>query len=73
MSDKLKEKADELTEVLKQELGGIELDVLSNYTLADAIREGCKVSSQERNWGDGDNACAISAIMIAAEARGYEV
>jgi hypothetical protein len=73
MSDKLKEKADELTEVLKDELGSIELDVLSNYTLADAIREGCKVSDQERNWGDGDTACAISAIMIAAEARGYTV
>jgi hypothetical protein len=69
--DKLKEKAEELEEALKKELGEVELNVLSSYTLADAIREGCKVSDQAYEWGDGDNACAISAIMIAAEARGY--
>ena len=69
--DKLREKADELTDVLKAELGGIELDVLSNYTIADAIREGSKVSDQAHDWGTGDTACAISAAYIAAEARGY--
>ena len=69
--NKIQEKADELTETLRSELGEIEMGVLTNYTLADAIREGCKVSEQAHNWGDGDTACALSAAVIAAHARGF--
>ena len=42
-----------------------------NYRLSDAIREGSKVSAQAVGWGDGENACALHAAVIAAEARGY--
>lgn len=64
-------KVDTNIERLKQELSDIELDVLTGYTLADAIREGCSVSKQAYNWGDGDTACALSAAYMAARARGY--
>jgi len=59
---------------LRRMLGEIELDVLTSYTLADAIREGGRVTDQAvGTWGAGDNACAMSAAVIAAEARGYYV
>jgi hypothetical protein len=64
-------KIDEKSEELKSMLGEIEMDVLTNYTLADAIREGCKVSTQEYGWGDGETACALTAAVIACKARGY--
>lgn len=67
---KIDEKAQELSEQLKSELGEIELRTME-YTLADAIREGCSVSEQAYNWGDGDTACALTAAVIAAKARGY--
>jgi hypothetical protein len=68
---KLDEKTAELEAVLKEELREIEIGVLTGYTLADAIREGCKVSDQAYTWGDGDTACALSAAVIAAKTRGY--
>ncbi len=58
-------------ERLKAELGEIELNVLTKFTLADAIREGSTVSTQERNWGYGNSACALSAAAISAATRGY--
>lgn len=58
-------------EQLRADLGGIELNVLTSYTLADAIREGARVTSQEYGWGADDTACALSAGAIAARARGY--
>lgn len=67
----LDRKALELSEQLQAELGAIELDVTTSYTLADAIREGGLVSKQARGWGNGDNACALSAAVIAAKARDY--
>lgn len=63
-------KATELSENLKKELGEIELRTME-YTLADAIREGSSVSEQAFNWGDGESACALTAAVIAAKARGY--
>lgn len=68
---KIDEKAAELE--MLQELGEIELKVIGNYTLADAIREGCHVTTQAYNWGsaDAENACALSAGVIAARRRGY--
>lgn len=58
-------------ETLRSMLGAIELDVVTSYTLADAIREGGTVTTQAYNWGSGDTACALSAARIAATARGY--
>lgn len=48
-----------------------ELDVLTSYTLGDAIREGASVTEQAHGWGSGGNACALSAARLAAKARGY--
>ena len=69
------DKARELQEVLDAEtqaaLGKIELDVLTApYSLADAIRDGIKVSDKTRGWGQGNMACALSAAAIAAKAKG---
>lgn len=64
-------KIDDKAEELKQVLGEIEMDVLTSYTLADAIREGCLVSEQEYGWGTGETACALSSAVIAARSRGY--
>lgn len=57
---------------MRDELALIEEKVLTNYTLADAIRDGSTVTSQSQGWGDGDReACALSAAVVAATARGY--
>lgn len=53
------------------ELQAKELEVLTSYTLADAIREGSSVTNQAYGWGSGGNACALSAARLAAKARGY--
>jgi len=69
------DKAKELQEILDAEtqsaLGEIELAVLTApYTLADAIRDGIKVSEKARGWGMGDMACALSTAAIAAKSKG---
>lgn len=57
----------ETVEVLKE----IDMKVQTQgYTLADAIREGSTVSKQAYNWGNGESACALSAAVMAARARG---
>jgi hypothetical protein len=66
-TDKTLEKANELREML----GEIETNVLVNYTLADAIREGSKVSKQAQGWGAGEEQCALHAAVTAAIARGH--
>lgn len=49
-----------------------ELEVMTSYTLADAIREGSTVTDQSvGGWGAGPNACALSAAYLATKARGY--
>lgn len=58
-------------EALKSTLGEIEMDVLTSYTLADAIREGAGVTDQSRNWGRTGEACALTAAALAVKARGY--
>jgi hypothetical protein len=68
-------KAKELQTVLDAEtqaaLGEIELDVLTApYSLADAIRDGIKVTGKARGWGQGNMACALSAAAIAAKSKG---
>lgn len=67
---RVNEKADELR-ALRAELGEIEMEVTTSYTLADAIREGCQVSEQAYNWGDGATACAMTAAVVAARSRGF--
>lgn len=57
---------------LRQMLGEIELDVTTSYTLADAIREGSRVTSQKvGGWVQGHSACALGAANLAARARDY--
>lgn len=57
---------------LREQLAEIEMGVLTSYTLADAIREGCSVTTQKvGGYGAGREACAMSAAVIAAKARGY--
>lgn len=67
MNEKTLEKVDEL----RSTLGEIEMDVLTSYTLADAIREGSTVAPQAHGWGNGDKMCALHAAVAAAMARGY--
>lgn len=70
MKTKFDQKAAELSEELKSELGAIELTTME-YTLADAIREGSRNTTQVANWGDGETACALSAAAIGAKGRGW--
>lgn len=59
-------------ETLRRELAALELDVLTSYTLADAIREGSTVTAQKvGGWIEGGEACALGAGFLAAQARGY--
>ena len=61
---------DEVSERVKTMLAGIEEDVVLNYTLADAIREGASVANQARDWTDEEgNVCALSAATAALKAR----
>lgn len=54
------------------QLRAIELEVITGYTLADAIREGSSVTSQKiGGWVDTNSSCAIGAAYLAARARGY--
>lgn len=72
MNHKIDEKAAELNETLKAELGVIELGVTTNFTLADAIREGSLVSEHSQDgWGDGESACALTAAVISARSRSF--
>lgn len=64
-------KIDEKVEELKATLGEIEMKVMTEYTLADAIREGSSVTTQEYGWGNGETACALTAAVISAKSRGY--
>lgn len=65
-------KIDEKVEELKNAIDEIGMSVYTGYTLADAIREGSKVTEHAvGDWGDGSNACALTAAVISAKARGY--
>ncbi len=59
-------------EQIRSNISTDELEAMSRpFTLADAIREGSTVSTQEYGWGNGENACALSAAVMSAKARGY--
>jgi hypothetical protein len=67
-------KIDEKVDALKGIIDATEITELNrmNFRLSDAIREGSSVTDQEvGGWGDGDTACALSAAVISAKARGY--
>lgn len=70
MSTTFDQKAAELSDQLQAELGEIGLKA-RQYSLADAIRDGSRNTTQARNWGDGNTACALSAAVIGAKARGW--
>lgn len=62
---------DEKTEELRKELAGLDLKVLTEgATLASLIRLGTRVTAKERNWGNGDTACTLSAAFLAARTLG---
>lgn len=63
-------KIDEKVEEIRTAIDPADLDRL-NFRLSDAIREGSSVSEQAFTWGDGENACALSAAVMSAQARGY--
>lgn len=67
--NKTEEKVDELKGILDA-TEVKELDRL-NYRLSDAIREGSSVTEKAKGWGNGENACALHAAVIAAKARGF--
>lgn len=56
---------------IRSMLGEIEMDVMTSFTLADAIREGSKVAPQAEGWGQGESMCALHAAVASAAARGY--
>lgn len=63
---------DTKVEELEAQLETLDLEHAMNYSLADAMREGCAVSRQYvGGWvGDaGDKMCALSAAATAAKAR----
>jgi hypothetical protein len=64
-------KIDEKVNELKKTIDEIGMSVYTGYTLADAIREGSTVSKQSYDWGNGETACALTAAVISAAARGY--
>jgi hypothetical protein len=67
--------SDTITEIFADQiatLAAIETEVLTGYTLADAIREGSSVTDQATaSFGKAGRACALTAAAIAAQARGY--
>lgn len=64
----IQRKVDELDKVL----GEIELNVVTEgYTLADAMREGTRVTRKATgSWGNGDTACGWTAAYLGAKRRG---
>jgi len=68
--NKTEEKIDELKGILEA-TEVADLDRM-NYRLSDAIREGASVTGKATgSWGQGEQACALHAAVIAASARGY--
>ena len=65
-------KTETVIQTIREELAELELEVLTGYTLADAIREGAGHTSKlEGGWIQGDSACALGAAYLSAKARSY--
>jgi hypothetical protein len=59
-------------EKIRQTLSEIELDVTTNFTLADAIRLGAgSTPAAVGRFGENGDACALSAAFLAAKATGW--
>ena len=59
-------------EEIMADLASIELDVLTSFTLADAIREGAQHTTQiTGSWITEGQSCALGAGLLSAVARGY--
>lgn len=57
---------------LREELALVEEKVVTGYTLADAIREGARVTEKlEGGFIQDNTSCALGAGWIAAKARGF--
>lgn len=59
--------ADIDTSVLAQ----IEEQVVTGISLGDLIRRGSQNTEQARGWGNGGEACALSAAALEAKDLGY--
>lgn len=50
----------------------LELDTLTKFTLADAIRLGAEELTPTTGYGDGvEDGCALTAAAVGAEKLGY--
>jgi hypothetical protein len=70
----IKSDTEKVSEQLREQIETTEVDLLERgfYRLSDAIREGASVTEKATGtWGEGENACALHASVIAAHARGY--
>lgn len=57
---------------LRSAIDSAELESLTSYSLADAVREGCTVTRKlEGGWLQGNSACVMGAAAVSARARGY--
>ena len=62
---------DEVVEALRADLAQIEEDVTTNVTVADLIRQGAAQTVHYPGWGQGEQACALSAAAMSAKALGF--
>lgn len=72
MSAKLLSEVDNPVEQISKIASNDELEAMTrSLTFMDALRIGSKVTNQEYNWGSGNQACALSAARIGAQATGW--
>lgn len=64
------ETSQNIEQAIRNDLAGIEMDVLTNVTVADLIRYGAKHTTPATGWGAEETACALSSAGLAAEALG---
>jgi hypothetical protein len=57
-------------EISKAVRDEIDATLAEKITVADLLRAGAAHTRPQRDWGAGDQACALSAAAIAAEAVG---
>ena len=62
---------DEVVEAIRADLAQIEEDVTTNVTVADLIRRGASLTVHYDGWGQGEQACALSAAAMSAKALGF--
>lgn len=55
----------------KDLLAGIEESVVTQVHIADLLRQGAEGTTQAVGWGQGEQACFLSASALAAKDLGY--